>query len=106
MAMILGILGNLYMLNITQTSNGVFFAIFQAIPRIREYINIQAVWLRSYIILANVNRCYIHFLLEPVGAKAPTFSSDSKGSIFERTVNSSFALLCQAQAFPVPLMRY
>ncbi|CAD7012102.1 unnamed protein product [Ceratitis capitata] len=41
---------------------------------------------------------------EPVGAKAPTFSSDSKGSIFVRTVGSSFALLCQAQAFPVPII--
>jgi len=44
-------------------------------------------------------------ILEPVGAKAPTFSSDSKGSIFERSIHASFALLCQAQAFPVPIIR-
>lgn len=43
---------------------------------------------------------------EPVGAKAPTFSSDSKRSDFIRIVNTSFALLCQAQAFPVPRIRY
>lgn len=43
---------------------------------------------------------------EPVGAKAPTFSSDSKGSIFVRQEGTSFAMLCQAQAFPVPLIRY
>lgn len=46
------------------------------------------------------------FITEPVGAKAPTFSSASKGSIFVQNVNDSFALLCQAQAFPVPLIRY
>uniref|UniRef100_A0A182K8V3 Ig-like domain-containing protein n=1 Tax=Anopheles christyi TaxID=43041 RepID=A0A182K8V3_9DIPT len=41
----------------------------------------------------------------PVGSKPPTFSSESKGSIFDKAANSSFALLCQAQAFPVPIMR-
>ncbi|XP_043062808.1 Down syndrome cell adhesion molecule-like protein Dscam2 isoform X40 [Drosophila yakuba] len=45
-------------------------------------------------------------ITEPVGAKAPTFSSDSKGSIFERSIKASFALLCQAQAFPVPIIRW
>uniref|UniRef100_A0A182WFX7 Down syndrome cell adhesion molecule n=1 Tax=Anopheles minimus TaxID=112268 RepID=A0A182WFX7_9DIPT len=44
-------------------------------------------------------------LREPVGSKPPTFSSESKGSIFDKAANSSFALLCQAQAFPVPIMR-
>uniref|UniRef100_A0A1A9V526 Uncharacterized protein n=1 Tax=Glossina austeni TaxID=7395 RepID=A0A1A9V526_GLOAU len=42
---------------------------------------------------------------EPMGSKAPTFSSDSKGSIFVRSTKSSFALLCQAQAYPVPIIR-
>ncbi|XP_035788141.1 Down syndrome cell adhesion molecule-like protein Dscam2 isoform X1 [Anopheles albimanus] len=45
-------------------------------------------------------------ITEPIGSKAPTFSSESKGSIFEKLANSSFALLCQAQAFPVPIMRW
>lgn len=45
------------------------------------------------------------YVLEPVGAKAPTFSSASKGSIFVQMTGDSFALLCQAQAFPVPLIR-
>nr|XP_029721390.1 LOW QUALITY PROTEIN: Down syndrome cell adhesion molecule-like protein Dscam2 [Aedes albopictus] len=45
-------------------------------------------------------------ITEPVGSKPPTFSSESKGSIFEKPANSSFALLCQAQAFPVPIMRW
>lgn len=54
-----------------------------------------------YFVLLNV---IINFI-EPVGSKAPTFSSDSKGSIFVRSVNTSFALLCQAQAFPVPIIR-
>ncbi|XP_046962701.1 Down syndrome cell adhesion molecule-like protein Dscam2 isoform X15 [Vanessa cardui] len=45
-------------------------------------------------------------ITEPVGSKAPTFSSDSRSSTFIRTVNQSFGLLCQAQAFPVPLFRW
>lgn len=58
---------------------------------------------RAKVLLANFNSFF--WLAEPVGAKAPTFSSESKGSIFVRPVASSFALLCQAQAFPVPLIR-
>ncbi|XP_055593985.1 cell adhesion molecule Dscam2 isoform X33 [Uranotaenia lowii] len=45
-------------------------------------------------------------ITEPIGSKPPTFSSESKGSIFEKPANSSFALLCQAQAYPVPIMRW
>lgn len=44
-------------------------------------------------------------LLEPVGAKAPSFSTDSKGSIFVREIGQGFALLCQAQASPIPVFR-
>lgn len=43
---------------------------------------------------------------EPVGAKAPTFSSDTKSWTFVRQTGEDFALLCAAQAFPVPLIRY
>ncbi|XP_059046518.1 cell adhesion molecule Dscam2 isoform X35 [Achroia grisella] len=45
-------------------------------------------------------------ITEPVGAKAPSFSTDSKGSIFIREIGQGFALLCQAQAFPTPLFRW
>ncbi|XP_055318416.1 cell adhesion molecule Dscam2 isoform X39 [Sitodiplosis mosellana] len=45
-------------------------------------------------------------ITEPVQSRAPSFSSDSKGSIFTRSQHSTFALLCQAQAFPVPLIRW
>lgn len=48
---------------------------------------------------------FIVHLLEPVGAKAPSFSTDSKGSIFVREIGQSFALLCQAQASPIPVFR-
>lgn len=58
----------------------------------------------------NMRFKFIFFLsrqrTEPVGSKSPTFSSDSKGSIFVRHEHSSFAMLCKAQAFPVPLIRY
>ncbi|XP_053612848.1 cell adhesion molecule Dscam1 isoform X34 [Plodia interpunctella] len=45
-------------------------------------------------------------ITEPVGAKAPSFSTDSKGSIFIREIGQSFALLCPAQAFPTPIFRW
>lgn len=44
--------------------------------------------------------------LEPVGAKAPTFSSASTSFTFKHRIGDNFGLLCQAQAFPVPLIRY
>lgn len=43
--------------------------------------------------------------VEPVGAKAPTFSMTSKSYTFVQSAGDNFALLCQAQAFPVPLIR-
>lgn len=47
----------------------------------------------------------IPFLPEPVGAKAPAFSTDNKSGLFFRTISQSFALLCPAQGFPVPMFR-
>ncbi|RZF38601.1 hypothetical protein LSTR_LSTR010934 [Laodelphax striatellus] len=38
--------------------------------------------------------------------KAPTFSSESRSSTFLKVKGQSFSLLCQAQAFPVPLFRW
>lgn len=40
-----------------------------------------------------------------MGAKAPTFSSDVASSTIIRYYGQSFALLCQAQAYPVPIIR-
>ncbi|XP_034142406.1 Down syndrome cell adhesion molecule-like protein Dscam2 isoform X12 [Drosophila guanche] len=45
-------------------------------------------------------------ITEPIGARAPTFSSDYNSFSYARAVGQSFALLCQAQAYPVPLMRW
>lgn len=44
-------------------------------------------------------------LAEPVGFKAPVFSTDSKTFRFERDQNTTLALLCPSQAFPVPVYR-
>lgn len=44
-------------------------------------------------------------LLEPVGSKAPTFTSDAVTIGVKVKQNESLALTCQAQAFPVPLIR-
>nr|NP_001036523.1 down syndrome cell adhesion molecule 1, isoform J [Drosophila melanogaster]ABI31074.1 down syndrome cell adhesion molecule 1, isoform J [Drosophila melanogaster] len=45
-------------------------------------------------------------ITEPIGARAPTFSTDSIVFSYIRPVGQSFALLCQAQAYPVPAMRW
>lgn len=41
-----------------------------------------------------------------MGAKAPSFSMETKTFTISREEHLSFALLCQAQAFPVPSMRF
>lgn len=43
---------------------------------------------------------------EPVGMKAPTFSTDTKITAFVRNEGHSCNLLCQAQGYPVPNFRY
>ncbi|XP_034653903.1 Down syndrome cell adhesion molecule-like protein Dscam2 isoform X18 [Drosophila subobscura] len=45
-------------------------------------------------------------ITEPVGAKAPTFSLEYKLIEVEKLKGSDFALLCQAQAYPVPIIRW
>lgn len=44
-------------------------------------------------------------LAEPVGAKIPTFSSDALSQTISRKQGQAIVLLCQAQAFPVPMFR-
>ncbi|CAK1540555.1 unnamed protein product [Leptosia nina] len=51
-----------------------------------------------------VNKVLILFI-EPIGFKSPTFSNDVQFSGITRKTNQDFAMLCQAQAFPVPLFR-
>ncbi|XP_055624194.1 cell adhesion molecule Dscam2 isoform X36 [Toxorhynchites rutilus septentrionalis] len=45
-------------------------------------------------------------ITEPIGSKAPTFNFDSKTLSFVKPSNTSLALFCQAQAFPVPITRW
>ncbi|XP_053612829.1 cell adhesion molecule Dscam1 isoform X18 [Plodia interpunctella] len=45
-------------------------------------------------------------ITEPVGFKAPTFSTDVRSQSFIRNIGQNFGLLCQAQAFPVPIFRW
>ncbi|XP_050561785.1 cell adhesion molecule Dscam2 isoform X12 [Spodoptera frugiperda] len=45
-------------------------------------------------------------ITEPVGSKSPTFSNDVQFSGITRKTGQDFALLCQAQAFPVPIFRW
>lgn len=66
--------------------------------------------LRSFVrlkaFLLQFSGKYFFFqITEPVASKAPTFSTDARSSTFVRIVGQSFGLLCQAQAFPVPIFR-
>lgn len=58
-----------------------------------------------YLFLKNKSSFYMLRLFdaEPVGSKAPSFSTE--GTSIKRQAIQNFALLCQAQAFPVPLFR-
>lgn len=51
------------------------------------------------------NKSLLSTIKEPIGAKAPTFAQQPKSVTFEQHLGASFALLCQAQAFPTPLQR-
>lgn len=44
--------------------------------------------------------------VEPIGYKAPSLSSNAESITFKHAIGRSFGLLCQAQAFPVPVFRY
>lgn len=46
-----------------------------------------------------------YYFIEPLGAKAPGFSSSSKSSTFFEEQGHDLVLLCQAQAYPVPFFR-
>ncbi|XP_052739502.1 cell adhesion molecule Dscam2 isoform X42 [Bicyclus anynana] len=45
-------------------------------------------------------------ITEPVGSKSPAFNSDVQLSAITRKTAQDFALLCQAQAFPIPIFRW
>lgn len=67
----------------------------------------------TYESFANVinNRIFVinHKTLietEPIGYKAPSLSSNAESITFKHAIGQSFGLLCQAQAFPVPVFRY
>ncbi|XP_050081264.1 cell adhesion molecule Dscam2 isoform X18 [Anopheles maculipalpis] len=45
-------------------------------------------------------------ITEPIGSKSPSFSNDAMMVAVKTAGNSSTALTCQAQAFPVPVFRW
>lgn len=52
--------------------------------------------------------CYLRSInpnTEPIGSKAPSLSSEAI-AVVRAASNATMALLCQAQAFPVPVFRY
>nr|XP_049465891.1 Down syndrome cell adhesion molecule-like protein Dscam2 isoform X36 [Anopheles coluzzii] len=44
-------------------------------------------------------------ITEPIGSKSPSFSTDAMAFV-RNSVNGTVALLCQAQAFPVPIFKW
>lgn len=48
---------------------------------------------------------FLSLLSDPVGAKAPKYHSEDKIHHLTRRGKQNFALLCQAQGFPVPKFR-
>jgi hypothetical protein len=42
---------------------------------------------------------------DPVGSRAPKFASGAKVMAVEHQFGLGFAILCQAQGFPIPLFR-
>lgn len=57
------------------------------------------------VIIDDIDNLFYFVIAEPVGSKAPTFSTDANSISFTRNVGQSFGLLCQAQAYPAPLFR-
>uniref|UniRef100_A0A2H1WWH5 SFRICE_009626 n=1 Tax=Spodoptera frugiperda TaxID=7108 RepID=A0A2H1WWH5_SPOFR len=58
------------------------------------------------VLHCSVRRKHPLFLyLEPVSSKPPSFSTDFTLSAVTRHKGQSFAILCQAQAFPIPVFR-
>ena len=43
--------------------------------------------------------------IDPVGAKRPAFSSEARLVWFDKVAAHSFALLCEAQSYPIPSFR-
>lgn len=46
------------------------------------------------------------YLLEPVGFKSPTLSSDFEGTRLRKSSKNAIVLLCQSQGYPVPEFRW
>lgn len=63
-------------------------------------------WCCTYIKMCLIKKSNFFAMIEPVGAKAPTFSTELKSSTFQKRIGHSFGMLCQAQAYPVPLIRF
>lgn len=57
-------------------------------------------WNQLYCIIVRIT-----FFTEPVGSKAPTFSTELQSISIKKHFGSSFALLSNAQGYPVPLIR-
>lgn len=53
----------------------------------------------------NVIIFYYSWRVEPISAKSPAFQTESMSATFRKVAGQSFALLCQAQAYPVPSIR-
>lgn len=71
--------------------------------RLRDSLcQLSGIWKKS----RNFKSHSCNVFLEPLGVKAPNFSTDDRSSSFIRTINDSLTLQCPAQGYPVPMFRY
>lgn len=58
----------------------------------------------SSIVIVVILYTHTH-ISEPVGAKAPAFPSEAATFNHRSPIDSTISLICQAQAYPVPIIR-
>uniref|UniRef100_A0A336L245 CSON014681 protein n=1 Tax=Culicoides sonorensis TaxID=179676 RepID=A0A336L245_CULSO len=70
---------------------------FRLIPKVLHFNDRQILALHYFVKLKLGQLGF----LKPIGSRPPTFSIEAKSSTFVKATNTRFALLCQAQAWPV-----
>lgn len=66
-------------------------------------------YIQGYLTQRYYEKCFENMLvniIEPVGSKAPSFTTKMTITGYEMRGGTNFALLCPAQALPVPSFRY
>jgi hypothetical protein len=71
-----------------------------------QVLKYSIVFVKPYPKCSGGQRCFDRFFVEPVGSVKPKFPTMDKSHAFESLQGNSVTLLCPAQAYPVPSIRY